>query len=111
MCKLATDSLHSIRPKDLIAATLFSRISSQDQSVNDYYISIREDGIEIGTFYFMTEASDKSFISSSKIPVSKWRSIWLTVPKGIHVYSISLPNIENNISHVAFIRFKEWLQE
>jgi hypothetical protein len=57
---------------------IFSRISFQDQLLDDYYITIREDGIELGTYYFITEESAKSFIFSSKVPVSKWRSIWLT---------------------------------
>jgi hypothetical protein len=90
---------------------IFSRISYQNQLLDDYYISIREDGIELGTYYFITEESTKSFIFSSKVPVSKWRSIWLTVPEGIHYYTFSLPDIENNFQHTTFIRIKEWLME
>ena len=87
---------------------IFSRIMFPDQVLNDYYISMRENGIEIGTYYFLTEASDHSYVSDSKTLVSKWRSTWLTVPKGMHHYVFSLPSIENNHDQKTLIRLKEW---
>ena len=90
----------------------FSRLKFDDESmIDDYYIFVREDGIDIGTYYFQTEKSMESSIMDSKQPVSKWRSLWLNIPDGKHYYTFSLSNIEGNKDKTAFIRLKEWKEE
>ena len=78
---------------------------------DDYYMFIREDGIDLGTYYFQTEKSSESSVLESKDPVGKWRSLWLNIPDGKHYYTISLPNLEENQDKTVFIRLKEWKKE
>ena len=77
---------------------------------DDYLIYVKEDGFDLGTFYFTTEISDKSIVSNSNESVSKWRSTWLSVPEGNHYYSFILPNLEQNNNEVL-IRVKEWKKD
>ena len=90
----------------------FSRLKFDNKSMtDDYYMFIREDGIDLGTYYFQTEKSFKSSVLESKDPVGKWRSLWLNIPDGKHYYTISLPNLEANQDKTVFIRLKEWKKE
>ena len=77
----------------------------------DYYIRIREDGYDLGTYYFQSERSDRSYVAKTQKSVGKWRSVWLTIPKGKHYYNLSLPNIDNNLDKSIFVRIKEWEKE
>ena len=89
---------------------VFSRALMHNHFDTDYYIYIKEDGFDLGTFYFTTEKSDKSFVYNSKDSVSKWRSIWLSVPEGNHHYSFISPDfIENN--NEVLIRMKQWIEK
>ena len=75
--------------------------------MDDYFIYVKEDGFDLGTYYFTSDKSDQSFVIKSDAPVSKWRSMWLSVPKGTHDYVFILPDmIENN--NEVLIRIKEW---
>ena len=90
----------------------FSRLKFDNKSMtDDYYMFIREDGIDLGTYYFQTEKSSESSVLESKDPVGKWRSLWLNIPDGKHYYTISLPNLEANQDKTVFIRLKEWKKE
>ena len=90
----------------------FSRIKFDDNRLtDDYYIFVREDGIDLGTYYFQTEKSTESSVLDSKETVSKWRSLWVTIPEGKHYYTLSLTGIENNKNQKVFIRLKEWAKE
>jgi len=77
----------------------------------DYYMRIREDGYDLGTYYFNTEKSDVSSILKTGNTVSKWRSAWLNIPKGIHYYTFTLPNIDDNSEKTVYLRLKEWQEE
>ena len=90
----------------------FSRLKFDDENmIDDYYIFVREDGIDLGTYYFQTEKSIESLLFDSKEPVSKWRSLWLNIPEGKHYYTFSFPNMETNQGKTVFIRLKEWKEE
>ena len=91
---------------------IFSRLLfNNNQQKEDYYILVKEDGIDLGTYYFITEKSNKSIVVNSQKNVSKWRSIWLTIPDGKHYYTFTLPNIEDNSEKTVYIRLKEWQEE
>ena len=77
----------------------------------DYYIRIREDGYDLGTYYFQSKRSDVSYVSKTQKSVGKWRSVWLNIPKGKHYYTFTLPNIDHNLDKSVFIRIKEWEEE
>jgi len=90
----------------------FSRIKFDDNRLtDDYYIFVREDGIDLGTYYFQTEKSTESSVLDSKETVSKWRSLWLNIPDGKHYYTFSLANLAENQGNTVFIRLKEWTEE
>ena len=91
---------------------IYSRILfDSNQLMEDYYIFVREDGIDIGTYYFQTEKSIESSVLDSKETVSKWRSLWLNIPDGKHYYTFSLANLAENQGNTLFIRLKEWTEE
>ena len=91
---------------------IFSRLLfDSNQKKEDYYILVKENGIDLGTYYFITEKSNESIVANSKNNVSKWRSIWLTIPEGKHYYSLALSNLKTNQDPTVFIRLKEWDQE
>ena len=78
---------------------------------DDYYMRIREDGYDLGTYYFNTEESEISSVPKTGKTVGKWRSVWLNIPKGKHYYTFTLPNIEDNLKKTVYIRLKEWQEE
>ena len=91
---------------------VFSRIKfDNNRLIDDYYIFVREDGIDLGTYYFQTEKSTESSVLDSKETVSKWRSLWLNIPDGKHYYTFSLANLAENQGNSVFIRLKEWTEE
>ena len=91
---------------------IFSRLLfNNNQQKEDYYILVKEDGIDLGAYYFITEKSNESIVVNSQKNVSKWRSIWLTIPDGKHYYTFTLPNIEDNSEKTVYIRIKEWEEE
>ena len=88
---------------------MFTRVQFENgDKEQDYYIRIREDGYDLGTYYFNSEISDKSYVAKTRRPVGKWRSVWLSIPKGKHYYTFTLPNIDNKRDKSVFIRIKEW---
>ena len=90
----------------------FSRLGYVGKNITDYYyIFVREDGIDLGSYYFRTEKSTESSVVDSKHPVGKWRSLWLNIPAGKHYYTFSLPSMEANQDKTIFIRLKEWKEE
>ena len=91
---------------------MFTRVQFEnDDKEQDYYIRIREDGYDLGTYYFNSEISNKSYVAKTQKPVGKWRSVWLSIPKGRHYYTFTLPNIDDNQDKSVFIRIKEWEEE
>ena len=99
-----------------ISGPAFVRIFTRVQFENgdpkqDYYIRIREDGYDLGAYYFKSEISDKSYVAKTQKPVGKWRSVWLNIPKGRHYYTFTLPKIDDNRDKSVFIRIKEWEEE
>ena len=90
----------------------FSRLQFDNKSMmDDYYIFVREDGIDFGTFYFKTEISGESSVADSNDPVGKWRSFWLNIPDGKHYYTFSLTHLDKKQDITVFIRLKEWEEE
>tara|TARA_Y100000590_G_scaffold467372_1_gene646053 strand:- start:2081 stop:2950 length:870 start_codon:yes stop_codon:yes gene_type:complete len=88
---------------------VFSRLQFDQNIVkDDYYIYVRENGIDLGTYYFQTEKSKQSKNIDSSVPISKWRSLWINVPKGKHYYTFSMPQIDNNQDKTIFLRLKQW---
>ena len=69
---------------------IFSRIAnpSHNSKNNDYSLFIKEDGLDIGTFYFTTELSFLSNLETTGEKISKWRTCWINVPKGKHYYTV-----------------------
>ena len=91
---------------------VFSRILFDDEQIkNAYYLLVKENGIDLGTYYFTTEISSESLVAKSQKPVSKWRSLWLNIPDGKHYYTFSLANLAENQDNTVFIRLKEWTEE
>ena len=91
---------------------MFTRVQFEnDDKEQDYYIRIREDGYDLGTYYFKSEISDKSYVAKTQNSVGKWRSVWLSIPKGSHYYTFTLPDINDNREQSVFIRIKEWEEE
>ena len=90
----------------------FSRLRFNDESLTDnYYIFVREDGIDLGSYFFQTEKSIESSVRDSKDSVGKWRSLWINIPDGKHYYTFSLARMEENQDKTVFIRLKEWKNE
>ena len=91
---------------------VFTRIEFDNgENKEDYFIRIREDGYDLGTFYFESEKSVPSSVAKTGKTVGKWRTVWLNIPKGKHYYTLTLPNIEDNSEKTVFIRLKEWQEE
>ena len=91
---------------------VFSRVKYVSQEFKkEYYLRIREDGLDLGNFYFQTEKSDVSYVTKTSENVGKWRSTWLNVPKGKHYYTFTLPEINQNSDNTVFIRIKKWLEK
>ncbi len=86
---------------------LLTRLEGPDENrtQNDYSIFVKQDGIDIGTYFFNTEISQESKVASSQIPVGKWRSCFINVPKGKHYYSISKGAISDKS---IYIKLKEY---
>ena len=64
---------------------VFTRVEFDNGNpINDYYMRIREDGYDLGTYYFNTEKSEISSVPKTGKTVGKWRSAWLNIPKGKH---------------------------
>ena len=88
---------------------VFSRVQFDNENLEqDYYLRIRENGYDLGTHYFKSEKSDRSYVAKTQKLVGKWRSMWLNIPKGRHYYTFTLPNIDNNQKKSVFIRTKKW---
>ncbi len=88
---------------------IFTRVQFENgDKEQNYYIRIREDGYDLGIYYFNSEISDMSYVAKTQKPVGKWRSVWLSIPKGRHYYTFTLPNIDDNQDKSVFIRIKEW---
>jgi len=91
---------------------VFTRVEFDNGNpIDDYYMRIREDGYDLGTYYFNTEKSEKSSVPKTGETVGKWRSVWLNIPKGKHYYTFTLPNIEDNLEKTVYIRLKEWQED
>ena len=91
---------------------VFSRLKYNDSEIKkDYYLRVREDGYDLGSFYFQTEKSNESYVAKTNEPVGKWRSFWLNIPKGKHYYTFTLPENDQNKDMTVFIRIKEWLEK
>ena len=109
---LNTENQQQFEMKGPAKVRAFSRLKFDDENMtDDYYIFVREDGIDFGIYYFQTEKSMESSIMDSKKSVGKWRSLWLNIPDGKHYYTFSLTNVETNQNKIAFIRLKEWKEE
>ena len=92
---------------------VFSRLEYNNGSNTDEYIlRIREDGFDLGTYYFTTEKSTSSIVGKTEKTVSKWRSVWLNIPEGQHFYTFTLPHAHaSNKNKKVYIRVKEWTQD
>jgi len=91
---------------------VFTRVEFDNGNpINDYYMRIREDGYDLGTYYFNTEKSEVTSVSKTGETVGKWRSVWLNIPNGKHYYTFTLPNIDDNLEKTVYIRLKEWQEE
>ena len=91
---------------------IYSRILfDNNRQMDDYYILVREDGIDLGTYYFKSEKSIESSVVVSRDYVGKWRSLLLNIPAGKHYYTFSLPSMEANKDKTIFIRLKEWKEK
>ena len=88
---------------------VFTRIEFDNGDIKeDYYIRIREDGYDLGTYYFESEPSGSSSVAKTGKTVGKWRTVWLNIPKGKHYYTLTLPDIDDNFNKTVYIRLKEW---
>jgi len=90
---------------------LYTRILENAEKSYKYFLSINEDGIELGTHYFDSELSATSIIEKTNESVSKWRSVWLNIPRGKHYYTFTLSNIDDNSDKTVYIRLKKWQKD
>ena len=91
---------------------VFTRIEFDNGNLkDDYYLRIREDGYDLGTYYFESEPSGSSSVAKTGKTVGKWRTVWLNIPKGKHYYTLTLPDIDDNFNKAVYIRLKEWKEE
>jgi len=69
---------------------IFTRLGDPSiiQKENDYSLFVKEDGLDIGTYYFNSNASSVSYLKTSKGKIGKWKTCWINVPKGKHYYTI-----------------------
>ena len=110
--KLDSNNQQQFEIKGPTQIRVFSRLLFDNQSLNDeYFLYIKEDGIDLGNFYFNTEKSTESYISEFEGSVGKWRSIWINIPEGKHYYTFKLSNLKDNQNKTIFIRLKEWINE
>jgi hypothetical protein len=73
----------------------FSESMGQEES---YRLRVKEGKKVIGTFYFNTNRSSVSQISGrlDKVP-GKWRSCEISIPKGIHTYSVEVADRDKTV--------------
>ena len=91
---------------------ILTRVQFDEENTKEnYHIRIREDGFDLGTFYFSSEKSDASYVAKARTPVGKWRSTLLNIPVGKHFYTFTIPNIKDDRTKTIFIRLKEWKEE
>ena len=110
--KLDSNNQQQFEIKGPTQIRVFSRLLFDNQSLNDeYFLYIKEDGIDLGNFYFNTEKSTESYIPEFEGRVGKWRSIWINIPEGKHYYTFKLSNLKDNQNKTIFIRLKEWINE
>ena len=77
---------------------IFTRLGSPSNNTkdNDYSMFVKEDGLDIGTYFFNTEPSSISNLRSSKEKIGKWRTCWINVPKGKHYYTVRKGDLIDN---------------
>ena len=86
---------------------IFTRLENPSTVAKDnrYTLFVKEDGLDIGTYFFNTEVSPISNLRSSKLRVGKWRTCWINVPKGKHYYTIRKGNVNKN---PVYIKVKQY---
>ena len=69
---------------------VFTRLGDPSifEKENDYSLFIKEDGLDIGTYFFNSSTSNISYLKTSKGKIGKWKTCWINVPKGKHYYTI-----------------------
>ena len=69
---------------------IFTRLGnpSINSDENNYTLFVKEDGLDIGTYFFNSDASSISNLRTSKQKIGKWKTCWINVPKGKHYYTI-----------------------
>lgn len=86
---------------------IFTRLNNFDlrQDEEDYILHVKEDGLDIGSYFFKTNLSPVSRVNKTRSTVGKWRSCWINVPSGTHYYTLRL---EKSSDSSVFIRVKEY---
>ena len=77
---------------------IFTRLGNPSTNTkdNNYTLFVKEDGLDIGTYFFNTELSKISNLRTSKEKIGKWRTCWINVPKGKHFYTIRKGKLTDN---------------
>ena len=74
---------------------------------NSYTLFIKEDGLDIGTYFFKSEISAISLIKTSGEKVGKWRTCWINVPNGKHYYTIKNGGMSNNPIYIKVKQYEK----
>ena len=69
---------------------IFTRLGSPSVNLeeNNYTLFVKEDGLDMGTYFFNSDASNISNLRTSKEKIGKWKTCWINVPKGKHYYTV-----------------------
>ena len=86
---------------------VFTRLNNFNlgKEIENYILHIKEDGLDIGSYFFETSLSPISRVNKTGSTVGKWRSCWINVPSGIHYYTLRIEDTKNTS---VFIRVKEY---
>ena len=77
---------------------IFTRLGSPSINLeeNNYTLFVKEDGLDIGTYFFNSDASNISTLRTSKEKIGKWKTCWINVPKVKHYYTVRKGDLTDN---------------
>ncbi len=86
---------------------IFTRLGSPSINLdeNNYTLFVKEDGLDIGTYFFNSDASSISNLRTSKQKIGKWKTCWINVPKGKHYYTIRRGDL---VSKPIYLKVKQY---
>tara|TARA_B100002052_G_scaffold63084_7_gene56248 strand:+ start:6354 stop:7247 length:894 start_codon:yes stop_codon:yes gene_type:complete len=88
---------------------IFTRLGNPSLNLdeNNYTLFVKEDGLDIGTYSFNSDASNISYLKTSKEKVGKWKTCWINVPKGKHYYTVRRGDLSNKNKPI-YLKVKQY---